>query len=113
MAERGIVFPLLPGKRPALDAFASSLMGPRSEEYAASQASILKESWYLQTTPAGEMLVVYFEAPDPAAVFSGLAASEEPFDIWFRDQCQDITGIDMKQMSMPALPEQVFTWAKS
>jgi len=109
--ELGIIFPLLPGKRQALQQFAAALAGPRRGEYAASQASVLKESWFLQPTPQGDLLLVHFEAPDPMAVLSSLAVSEEPFDVWFREQVQEITGVDLTQPSGP-LPERVFHWKR-
>ena len=111
MAELGIVFPMLPGKRPALEAFAGALAGPRRDEYASSQISVLQESWFVQNTPGGDLIIVHLEAADPGAVFANLAASREPFDIWFREQTHDITGIDLTQMPA-ALPEKVFQWAR-
>ncbi len=109
--ELGMIFPLLPGKREALQQFAAALAGPRRMEYEASQASVLKESWFLQSTPHGDLLLVHFEAPDPTAVLTSLAVSEEPFDVWFREQVQSITGIDLTQPSGP-LPERVFYWKR-
>ena len=33
MTEAGMVLPILPGKRPVLDAFAAAILGPRLAEY--------------------------------------------------------------------------------
>ena len=46
----------------------------------------MKESWFLQSTPQGDLLMVHFDSPDPAMVITSLAMSEEPFDVWFRTQ---------------------------
>ena len=107
-----MMFPLLPGKRDALAEFVVALEGPERAAYEASQTTVVKESWFLQPTPFGDMLVVHFEAPDPAKVMSGLAASEETFDIWFRNQIQELSGIDLTQHAGP-LPECVFHWTRN
>jgi len=111
MAESAMVFPVLPGKREALTAFANALMGDRREEYVLSQASVVQESWFLQPTPQGDLCLIRFEAPNPEAVFAGLATSSTDFDVWFRAQVLDITGIDLAQ-PLPGLPPRIFHWAR-
>lgn len=109
--EVGMVFPVVPGKSDALVAFANALMNERKAEYEISQASVLKESWFLQPTPMGDVCVIHFEAPDPGAVFAGLAESNEPFDVWFREQVLETTGVDLR--NPPAgLPTRIFHWAR-
>lgn len=110
--EIGMVFPVLPGKSDALIAFANKLVGERKDEYNEAQASVLRESWFLQQTPMGDMVVVHFEAPDPAAVFAGLATSAEPFDVWFREQVMDTTGVDLANPG-GSLPTQILNWSKN
>lgn len=108
--EVGVVFPV--ASRPALVSLANALMGERKAEYEASQVSVVRESWFVQPTPQGEVVIVHFEAADPAAVFSGLASSDEPFDVWFREQVLIATGVDL---STPpeGLPEQIFHWSRA
>lgn len=110
--EIGMVFPVLPGKADALKAFGQALMGERKEEYVKSQSTVSKESWWLQPTPMGDLCVCHFEADDPAAVFAALGESQEPFDVWFRAQVLDCTGVDLTRP--PAgLPESIFHWSRS
>jgi len=111
MSAIAVMFPILPGKREQLFQFAKALSGERAEEYAASQASVTQETWFLQETPMGDFLIVHFEAPDPAAVFGALAESTESFDVWFREQAQACSGIDLTQ-PMSGLPQTVFTYRK-
>lgn len=114
MRETGMAFPLLPGKREALIQFAETLGGARKEEYDRAQASVLRESWFIQPTPQGDLIIVHMEAPDPEAVFVNLAMSEEPFDIWFREQVQDLTGVDLAILPPSfRVPECVFQWARA
>lgn len=65
----------------------------------------------MQPTPHGDLILGHLEAPDPGAVFAGLAVSTEQFDIWFREQVLAITGVDLSQMP-EALPECVFHWKR-
>ena len=40
--------------------------------------------------------VVYVEADDLAAMFKGLATSDEPFDRWFRAYVSDVHGVALE-----------------
>ena len=110
-SQVAMAFPVLPGKRTEIETFAATLLGPRRAEYEASQATVTSENWYLQATPSGDMLIVHFEAADPAAVMANLAVSEDPFDIWFKAQVASLSGIDLTQPIGP-LPECVFHWSR-
>ena len=92
-------------------AFAAAMMGERKAEYVKSQVTVTRESWFLQPTPQGDLLVVHFESPDPGAVFAGLAESQEPFDVWFRDQVLEITGFDLTE-PLAGLPPRIFHWQR-
>ncbi len=112
MPSTAVMFPVQPNKREQLFAFAKALTGERAQEYAQSQESVVSETWYLQSTPMGDFLIVHFEAPDPAAVFAALAESTSPFDAWFRQQAQDISGIDLSK-SIGEMPQTVFQYKKA
>ncbi len=112
MKSIAMMVPVLPNKKEQLAQFAKSLKGERAAEYAESQESVRRETWFLQTTPMGDFLIVYFEAPDPAGVFAALAESTTTFDTWFRNQAHEITGIDFSKPTGP-LPEVVFNYEKA
>jgi len=86
MIENAFFVPLLPGKTDAAREFCAQLAGPRKAELDAAQTTVVKESWFLQQTPHGDFLIVYYVSPDPRRVHDALAVSEEPFDVWFRSQ---------------------------
>ena len=44
----------------------------------------------LSSTPAGSVAAVYLEGDDPFAGNAQFAASNDPFDVWFREQCREI-----------------------
>jgi hypothetical protein len=45
---------------------------------------------------------VYLEADDVGAAMMGIATSQEPFDVWFRERTQEIHGIDLAEPAPPA-----------
>lgn len=104
-------FPVLPGKEDEPRKFAQETL-ERREEFEASQRrlSVTKEEWALQKTPMGSMVIVRFEAPDIAAVFAGLAESNDLYDVWFRERVLEITGVDLAAPSDDPLPEVILTW---
>jgi hypothetical protein len=100
--------PLLPGKTEAdREALASVASGERRADHEASRrrAGIKRESVWLQSTPAGDIAVVFLEADDLQAAFGALASSAEPFDQWFREHIHDVHGIDLTAGFPP--PEQM------
>jgi len=112
MASIASAIPILPGKLEAWRQFVAEMHGPRRMEHAASRRrlGITTERAYLQQTPQGEFAVVFFEAPDVGQMMQGFATSQEPFDIWFREQVLDVHGWDMTQPPPGPLPELVIDW---
>jgi hypothetical protein len=80
--------------------------GDRLEAYqdARRRAGITKESVWLQTTPSGDLVIVYIEADDVGAAMAVLGGSQEPFDRWFREHIHDVHGIALEDGFPPPLP---------
>lgn len=112
MIENAFFVPLLPGKTDAAREFAATISGPRRSELDNAQTTVTKESWFLQETPHGDFMIVYYLSPDPDKVHAALAVSQDPFDVWFRAQILELTGIDI---STPPgnLPTQILAWSKA
>lgn len=112
MTENAFFVPLLPGKKEAAVAFAATLMNERRAELDRAQTTVTKESWFLQETPMGDFLIVCYVSPDPEKVHAALAVSQEPFDVWFRAQILDLTGIDIST-PLQGLPTQILNWSRA
>ncbi len=99
--------PLLPGKT-ELDRveMESCWRGERREAHqdARRRAGITKESVWLQSTPSGDLAVVYIEADDIDVALAALAGSLEPFDRWFRGHVREVHGIALEDGLPPPLP---------
>jgi hypothetical protein len=102
--------PILSGKSEAARGFIQEVLGPRKREYDDLQRrqGVTSESYYLQPSPEGDLIIVTGEgAFNPLSQVLDVAGN--PFDRWFIDQIQDFTGISM--LELPAeLPELVGEW---
>jgi hypothetical protein len=89
--------PILEGKSAAARAFLAQLEGARKAEYAASEQrlAISKEVWAIQNTPMGDLFVVFFQAPNVPGAVSQFVGSSDAFDVWFKAQVKDATGVDL------------------
>jgi len=104
-----VAFPLLPGKTEAGKEFAKACMGPRRVEFAEALKTrgVTKESWFLQKTPQGDLMIVHFEAEDVEKTFEAIATSKTPFMVWFKQQVKSVTGVDLEQPSTEPPPEEI------
>jgi hypothetical protein len=84
-------------------------MGPRRAEFAEAlkKQGITKESWFLQKTPKGDMVIVHFEAEDVEKAFETEAKSKDPFMVWFKQQVKSVTGVDLEQPGDEPPPEEI------
>lgn len=112
MASLVSAFPILPGKTEQWKHFCQEMVGPRRSEYEASRKrlGVTREVAYLQQAPQGDMTVVYVEAQNIPCIFEGFGTSQEPFDVWFREQVKDIHSVDFTQPPPGPLPEAFLDW---
>ena len=61
----------------------------------------------MQPTPQGDLVIVYLEAPDPTEVFAELAVSTGAFEVWFRAQVRELTGMDLTMLPPFCLPTRI------
>jgi Family of unknown function (DUF6176) len=103
--------PLVPGKTEVARQFAREAYTTRRAEMdeARTNEGLTRELVFLNQTPAGDMVVVYLEGPDPDRSQRQFAASNASFDRWFKDRCKEIfpPGVDFDQ-PVPE-PEEIFS----
>lgn len=105
------VLPLRPGKTEAFKRYVTEETGPRRSERDAfhRKHGIHREANWLQSTPDGDLVIVYFEAEDVANVWAALGeimTSDEPFLVWAREHLVECFGLDPTQPPPPE-PEQL------
>ena len=88
MAAVACALPILPGheenvRRLSEEVLASRELRDAYEESRRNLGSIREMSW-LQPTPVGDMVIVYWESDDPQHVLREMVASQDQFDSRFR-----------------------------
>ena len=108
-----MAMPVLPGKETEAQKFAADVSDQRAAEFTEFQAvsGTTRETWHLQQTPDGTMMVVWFEASDPEKAFEHLATASDDFTKWFRARIQDVSGLDMSEPQDGPPPETVLDWS--
>ncbi len=95
--------PVVPGKEELDRQTLDEMAGSRREEYEAAlrDAGITRQTVWHQETPNGTMAVVYVEAEDGEAAVAKFGSSDESFNTWFREQMEEVHGIDISESGPP------------
>jgi hypothetical protein len=90
------VFPVRAGKEDDARAFAAETLGARRSDYEdhLARVGITRETWTLQETPMGSLIVVWFDG-DVEKAFTDLATNDSEFIAWFRGRVLDVCGVDL------------------
>ena len=89
---RGMAFcaPLTPGETDRARAFVADAY--HRDDFTASRRrlNVSEELITLHSTPQGDLVGIYIEGDDPTQGNAGFAASQDPFDLWFKEQLTKI-----------------------
>jgi len=104
---------IVAGKTAGARTFMRELDGARKAEYAASERriGIVKECRFLQQTPLGDLLIGYMESPDFDRALRLFAESRDGFDLWFKAQMAEVTGIDLNNPPQGPLSELLSSYS--
>jgi hypothetical protein len=100
--------------------FLQELSGPRHGEYTESRRRLGISAEFIWLAPrrlGGGTAVVYLEAEDlhwtPGRALRELAASDDPFDSWFRAQMRELFGCDFARSPLMPGGEFLFGWREA
>jgi hypothetical protein len=117
MAAFAFTLPILPGQEETVRRMGEAVSGSGEfrEEYEASRKrlGISEERVWVQRTPIGYAIVVYWETEDPQRTFREMADSQEEFDRHFRrliETAAPAVDFDQKQ---PLFNDLLFEWQGS
>ena len=112
MDQTLVAFPILPGKTEAARAMLREMDGPRKPHATASDQAlgVAREVWGIQQSPRGDLLLGYLAGEDLDRAFTQFAASQDEFDRWFKQQMQEVTGVDMNLPSTEPRNEIIVTY---
>jgi hypothetical protein len=102
-----LVAPILPDREEEWRRFVQEVAEERLSEYEGlrRRLGIHNESVWLARTKGGQTtMVVHLEVEDPERMASALAASEEPFDLWFKERLLECHGRDLALRRTAAEP---------
>jgi hypothetical protein len=106
-----LALPLLPGKSAEARTFLQQLDASRRMEFDASERriGITKELWYLAKLPSGDHLIAYMESKDFGSALQGFVGSKDSFDMWFKAQMQNVTGVDLNNPPADLAPAEMLS----
>jgi hypothetical protein len=115
MASVSLAFPIRAHKLEQARRWAEEKRGPRREEGIQSNRRIgmTRESWYLQQTPDGALLLFSGESPDLPAAFAAYATADGSFERWEKQAIEDLTGVDLDRLLDMPMPETLVDWRES
>jgi hypothetical protein len=115
MASLAMALPILPGKTADARQFCKEVVGARLREFEESERKIriTRESWHLQNTPMGDLMIAYVEGDNPGQSLGMFVASAAPFDRWFKEQVRSFCGVDLNQPPSGPPSEVMFDWQDS
>jgi hypothetical protein len=91
-------FPVRPGYEDKAHHVARQMQGQRAAEAADfyRRHGVVRETWHTQETPSGLWIIAVsqFDGKPIDEAAREYAASQAPFDSWFKDQVRALTGID-------------------
>jgi hypothetical protein len=115
MTTAVIALPILAGKAEAWRRLCQEMRGGRRQEYEASrhELGIVREMAWLFNASHGSVALIYVDVGEPEHFLARLAASEQPFDCWFKRQLVEICGLDLRRLGPNSVMELVFDWRQT
>ncbi len=108
-----LVAPILSGREEEWRRFVQEVTEERLQEYEGlrRRLGIRNESvWLAHTKNGDETAMVYAEAENPERIALALAASEEPFDLWFKERLLEYHGLDLVRVPKRAIAKLIFAY---
>ena len=92
-----LTFPIIAGKVESWRRFCQEMSGTRRQAYEASRRrlGITRERLALVATAFGSAAVTTLEAHNMGQALNQIIASDLPFDRWYREQVQDLHGVNL------------------
>lgn len=117
MSAIAFALPILPGQEEAIRRTSEEVSGsgPLRSAYEGSRQSlgITEEKVWLQQTPIGEMIVVYWETDDPQRALREMADSQDQFDNQFKQLIESAAPALNLSDERPLPNELLFEWSAS
>lgn len=75
------------------------------------QYGVSHESWHVQLTPHGPWVISVTAVDDPIEAAPRYAASAAEFDIWFKSQVLELSGVDPDKQPLGPASTLIYQWS--
>lgn len=107
-------YPLQDGKLDALVSFAQECEARQEETDAFYRRyGVRHESWHIQHSERGTWVIAIAILEDAGGAAPRFAASQEPFDAWFKAQVLELSGVDANRDPLGPPTFEVFRFDTS
>ena len=105
------ILPVIPGKEDVARAWINELSGRRKDGFNELQrrSEITRETFTLQATPNGSVILVWFDGNIEKASSEVATASYE-FALWHRARLEEVTGLKLSEPDDGPPPELLLDW---
>ena len=110
MPVLAMALPVPPGKTQALEQHIAEAVEHEDFEDTLKGFGILHESWHIQETPQGDLLIMVFEADDPLAMLGDFSQSEKDLPVMQKEFLKETLGIDLTQPPPGPPSRTIFSW---
>ena len=112
MPVLAMAVPVPPGKSTALEQHIAEASQHPDFEKTLTGFGIQQESWHLQETPQGTLLILVFQSDDPNAMLQAFAQSQDPLPVLQRQFLKQTLGMDLSEPPPGPPPKTIFEWKK-
>jgi hypothetical protein len=102
--------PVPPGKVSALEQHIAEARERDDFHSTLSGFGIEHESWHIQQTPAGDLLIMVFQCEDPAAMLAEFSQSQKELPVWQRAFLKETLGVDLSEPPPGPPSRLIFSW---
>jgi hypothetical protein len=108
------VIPIPPGKTAACKRMVAEMLGPRKDDFekALIGEGITEQHFWIQSGPKGDFLIIYNDGDAilRERILEVRRTSQEPFDVWYREQLSTVLNVDMNQRAPGSRFEEIGGW---
>ena len=110
MTVMAMTVPVPPGKVEALEAHIAEAIEHEDLNKTLTGFGLEHESWHIQETPEGTLLILVFQCEDPPAMLEAFGKSDAPLPVMQKQFLKETLGIDLSQPPPGAPPRMIFDW---
>ena len=109
-----VLAPIADGKLEKWRQWANDLQNGRGEEFKEfnSRYGLTRHSAWLAETPTGPIVTALHEGPGADNFMSALSASDNDFDVWFKQNLSECHNIDFNEPLPGSPPELIINEVK-